>query len=85
LPPAGLPFNITPLGGIAMQYNFLDTFQIQAILEAVRKTQKAKTVNAPRITVFNGQRSHILSISQRAYIQDVEVNRLQDLHMEVQA
>jgi type II secretory pathway component GspD/PulD (secretin) len=75
LAPAGLPFNISPLGGIAMQYNFLETFQIQAILEAVRKTQKAKTVNAPRITVFNGQRSHVLSISQRAYIQDVEVNQ----------
>lgn len=75
LAPAGLPFNINPSGGIALQYNFLDVFQIQAMLEAVRKTQKAKLVNAPRITVFNGQRSHILSIAQRAYIQDVEVNQ----------
>lgn len=75
LAPAGLPFNITPSGGIGLQYNFLDSFQIQAMLEAVRKTQKAKLVNAPRITVFNGQRSHVLSITQRAYIQDVEVNQ----------
>ncbi|RMG19022.1 MAG: hypothetical protein D6731_00715 [Planctomycetota bacterium] len=73
--PAGLPFNIAPNGGIALQYNFLDDFQLQAILEAVRKTQKARLVNAPRLTVFNGQRSHILNIRQRAYIQDVEVNQ----------
>ena len=58
-----------------MQFNFLDDFQLQAIVELVRKTQKSKIVNAPRITVFNGQRSHILNISQRAYIQDVEVNQ----------
>jgi len=75
LAPPGLPFNITPQGGLALQYNFLDDFQLQAILEAVRKTQRSKIVNAPRITVFNGQRSHILNISQRAYIQDVEVNQ----------
>jgi general secretion pathway protein D len=75
LAPAGLPFNITRVGGLAMQFNFLDDFQLQAVMELVRKTQKSKIVNAPRITVFNGQRSHILNISQRAYIQDVEVNQ----------
>lgn len=75
LAPAGLPFNITPGGGIALQYNFLDDFQLQAVLEAVRKTQKSRLINAPRLTVFNGQRSHILNIRQRAYIQDVEVNQ----------
>ncbi len=75
LAPAGLPFNISNTGGIALQYNFLDDFQLQAILEAVRKTQKSRVVNAPRLTVFNGQRSHILNIRQRAYIQDVEVNQ----------
>jgi tetratricopeptide (TPR) repeat protein len=75
LAPASLPFNITPSGGIALQYNFLDSFQLQAIVEAVRKTQRSRVVNAPRITIFNGQRSHVLNISQRAYIQDVEVNQ----------
>lgn len=73
--PAGLPFNITPSGGIALQYNFLDTFQLQAVLEAVRKTQKSTITNSPKITVFNGQRSHVLNIQQRAFIQDVEVNQ----------
>ncbi|MCA8924104.1 MAG: hypothetical protein KDD82_20000 [Planctomycetes bacterium] len=75
LAPAGLPFNITPSGGLALQYNFLDDFQLQALMDMVRKTQRQKVVNAPRITVFNGQRSHVLNINQRAYIQDVEVNQ----------
>lgn len=75
LAPAGLPFNITPQGGLALQYNFLDDFQLQALMDMVRKTQRQKVVNAPRITVFNGQRSHVLNINQRAYIQDVEVNQ----------
>ena len=75
LAPAGLPFNINPTGGLALQYNFIDDFQLQAMLEAVRKTQKSRLINAPRLTVFNGQRSHILNIRQRAFIQDVEVNQ----------
>lgn len=75
LAPAGLPFSINPQGGISLQYNFLDDFQLQAILEAVRKTQQSRVINAPRLTVFNGQRSHILNIRQRAFIQDVEVNQ----------
>ena len=75
LAPAGLPFNIDNTGGLALQYNFIDDFQLQAILEAVRKTQRSRLINAPRLTVFNGQRSHILNIRQRAFIQDVEVNQ----------
>ncbi|MEZ6185934.1 MAG: hypothetical protein R3F62_13105 [Planctomycetota bacterium] len=75
LAPSGLPFNITPSGGLALQYNFLDDFQLQALMDMVRKTQRQKVVNAPRITVFNGQRSHVLNVNQRAYIQDVEVNQ----------
>lgn len=73
---AGNPFNLVSNGGGAFQYNIVtDQYQIQAILEAVKKKQKARMVSAPRVTVFNGQRAHLLSITQRAYIQDVEVNQ----------
>lgn len=73
---AGNPFNIVSSGGGAFQYNVLtDQFQLEAILEAVKKKQKARMVSSPRVTVFNGQRAHLLSINQRAYIQDVEVNQ----------
>ncbi|MHC4828814.1 MAG: type II secretion system protein GspD, partial [Planctomycetota bacterium] len=72
---AGTPFNITSLGGGAIQYNLLDSFQLQAIVDAVKREQEARQVDAPRVTVFNGQRSHVLTIDQRAYISDIEVNQ----------
>jgi general secretion pathway protein D len=72
---AATPFRLTPIGGGAFQYNVLEDFQLQAILEAVKKTQKARQVDAPRVTVFNGQRSHVLSVRQKAYIADLEVNQ----------
>lgn len=72
---AATPFRLTSRGGSAFQYNFLDDFQLQAILEAVKKKQRAREVNAPRITVFNGQRSHMLAVKQSAYIADIEVNQ----------
>ncbi|RME04746.1 MAG: hypothetical protein D6805_01975 [Planctomycetota bacterium] len=70
---ASNPFNITPLGGSVLQYTKLSYFQLEAIFEAVKKKQRARLVNAPRLNVFNTQRAHVLSIAQRAYIEDVEV------------
>lgn len=69
------PFNIVNTGGMALQWNYINDFQLQAIVDAVRKKQKARQINAPRVTVFNGQRSHVMAIRQRAYIQGVEVNQ----------
>jgi type II secretory pathway component HofQ/Flp pilus assembly protein TadD len=72
---AATPFNLTNVGGSAFQYNVLDDFQLQAIIDAVKKKQKAKQVDAPRVTVFNSQRSHMLAIKQDGYIADIEVNQ----------
>ncbi|MCZ6691141.1 MAG: hypothetical protein O7H41_16255 [Planctomycetota bacterium] len=69
------PFNFFETGGVAAQWNVLEDFQLQMIFEAVKKTQKARLVNNPRITVFNTQRSHILVINQEAYIADTEINQ----------
>lgn len=69
------PFMFFETGGAAVQYNLLEDFQLQAIFEAVKKTQKARLVNNPRITVFNTQRSHILVVNQEAYIADTEINQ----------
>jgi type II secretory pathway component GspD/PulD (secretin) len=71
---ASNPFNISPSGGMALQWNYLNDYQLQAIVNAVKKKQKARQIHAPRITAFNGQRSHIMSIRQRAYIEDADVN-----------
>ena len=69
------PFNFFETGGVAAQYNLLENYQLQMVLEAVKKTQKARLVNNPRVTVFNTQRSHVLVVNQEAYIADTEINQ----------
>lgn len=71
---AGFPFNITSTGGMAIQYNLTQEYQIQAILDAVTKNYKSTQLSAPRITVFNTQRSHIMAIYQEAYLADIDIN-----------
>jgi len=43
----------------------------QFTLHAVEGTTKSRTVAAPRLTVFNNQRAHILMVTQHAYVRDV--------------
>ncbi len=69
------PFELSEAGGLALQYNVLDNYILEAILRAVAKTQNFTQVQAPRVTAFNGQISHSLVIEQSAYIKDAEVNQ----------
>jgi general secretion pathway protein D len=73
---ASFPFNITATGGTAIQYNLTHGFQVQAILDAVKKKQEATLLSAPRITVFNTQRSHIMAIFQQSYLADIDINQI---------
>ena len=59
-------------GGLGLQYQWLGEQALQTVLRAVHKEQKATIVQAPRITVFNTQRSHLLVQTQRPYISDLE-------------
>jgi type II secretory pathway component GspD/PulD (secretin) len=59
-------------GGLGLQYQWLGEQAIQIALRAIHKGQKAVLVQAPRITVFNTQRSHVMFLTQIAYIQDYE-------------
>lgn len=59
-------------GGIGLQYEWLGEQALQIALRAMHKGQKATIVQAPRVTVFNTQRSHVMFLEQRAYIQDYE-------------
>ena len=59
-------------GGLGLQYQWLGEQALQMVLRAVHKQQKATIVQAPRITVFNTQRSHLVVQTQRPYIQDLE-------------
>ncbi|NCG12290.1 MAG: hypothetical protein GWP38_02975, partial [Planctomycetia bacterium] len=69
------PFNLSDTGGFALQYNVLDSYALEAILEANQKTQRTKKLDAPRVTAFNTQISHSLVVDQSAYIEDAEVNQ----------
>lgn len=69
------PFELSDRGGFALQYNVLDTYILEAIIEANEKTQEFKKLDAPRVTAFNTQTSHSLVIDQSAYIKDAEVNQ----------
>lgn len=69
------PFEMSSRGGFSFQYNVLDTYALEAILEANQKTQEFKRLDAPRVTAFNTQISHSLVVDQSAYIKDAEVNQ----------
>jgi len=59
-------------GGLGLQYQWIGEQALQMVLRAVHKQQKATVVQAPRITVFNTQRSHIMVLTQIAYVRDVD-------------
>ncbi|MEK7467439.1 MAG: hypothetical protein AAB074_08500 [Planctomycetota bacterium] len=65
-------------GGIGLQYRILRELELNSVIRALRKTQKANVVTAPRVTAFNGQRAHILIAQQQAYIQDYDVEIAQN-------
>ena len=69
------PFQIGQMGGFALQYNVLEDYILEAILEANAKTQEFRQLDAPRVTAFNTQIAHSLVIEQSAYIRDAEVNQ----------
>jgi type II secretory pathway component GspD/PulD (secretin) len=59
-------------GGLGLQYEWLGEQAMQIALRSLHKGQKATLVQAPRVTVFNTQRSHVMFLTQIAYIQDYE-------------
>jgi general secretion pathway protein D len=64
---------LSPRGGLGMVVNVLEDWGANIVMRAVRKKEMAVTLNAPRVTVFNTQRAHLLVAQQRAYIQDYDV------------
>jgi type II secretory pathway component GspD/PulD (secretin) len=76
---AGLPIVLDPMsgrirnqGGLGLSYAWTGDQAITAFLRAVDKHQKATIVQAPRITAFNGQRAHVLTVTRMAYIRDID-------------
>lgn len=64
----------TPGQGLLLQTRYSGSMLANAILQAVSKDQTTDQLIAPRLTVFNGQRSYVLIGQQTAYISDYNVN-----------
>ena len=59
-------------GGLAVSGVFLDDIQVGFLLRAIQADVRSTTLQAPRLTLFNGQRSYISMATIVSYISDVE-------------
>jgi type II secretory pathway component GspD/PulD (secretin) len=69
----GLGKALSNIGGMTVQYTFLNDLQVSAILRAVEKTTDFTLVNDQVLSVHNTQRAYVSVINQQAYIQDFDV------------
>ncbi|MCI0340303.1 MAG: hypothetical protein L0216_04005 [Planctomycetales bacterium] len=69
----GDPAVMTNSGGLSIQGVYLDDTQVEAILRAVRKTERVNLVTAPKLTCYNTQRANVHMLNQLAYIRDFDV------------
>ena len=57
--------------GLTTAATYLDDFQVSLALRAVEASVNSTLVDAPRITLFNGQRAYVLISTQRAYVSNL--------------
>ena len=57
-------------GGISIAGTFLDDIQVAFLLRAIQADVRSTQLQAPRITMYNGQRSYITATSVRTYFSD---------------
>ncbi len=60
-------------GGLSVQATFLDDTLVEAVLRAVSKYGTTNIVDAPSLTVFNGQRASLSVINHVSYVKDFDV------------
>lgn len=65
--------NVDNSGGLSFQWTFINDLQLELILRAVSKNERAELVTRPSILVFNTARSNIQVLNQVAYVQDFDV------------
>jgi len=69
----GNPKVLSPSGGLTFEGTMLDRTQLEVVLRAVEKNERATLVTAPRLTAFNGQRANVTILNQQSYISDFDV------------
>jgi type II secretory pathway component GspD/PulD (secretin) len=51
---------------------FLNDIQVDFILDATQANSSSRSLTAPRLTLFNGQRAYVTISTQQAYVSDLE-------------
>ncbi|MDY6912935.1 MAG: hypothetical protein SVT52_00520, partial [Planctomycetota bacterium] len=51
---------------------FLEDIQVDFLIQATQAHSSTRSLTAPRLTLFNGQRAYVTVATQRAYIADLE-------------
>ncbi len=64
---------LSTIGGLTVQYTFLNDLQLSAILRLVEKQQNVELINDQLLSVHNTQRAYVTVVNQRAYVQDFDV------------
>mgnify|MGYP002713132062 CR=1 FL=1 len=64
---------INAAGGLSLQWTFLDDTQVETVLRAVSKQERALQLSAPRILVHNTARANLMVTTQFSYIRDFNV------------
>lgn len=59
-------------GGLGLQMQWIGSQALQMVLRAMYKSHKATIMQAPRITVSNGQRGYVLFATRVAYVRDYD-------------
>ncbi|MFO0927921.1 MAG: hypothetical protein U0736_12915 [Gemmataceae bacterium] len=63
-------------GGLSMGLAFLSDIQVFLFLEAVQGDQRANVMQAPKLTLFNGQTATLNVFDQQSFVTGVQVQQL---------
>ncbi len=72
---AGTDFDKNDAGGgrsLTLGVSFIDDLEVDLLVSATLANSKSTSLNAPRVTFFNGQRAYVLVARQIAFVSDLE-------------
>jgi general secretion pathway protein D len=64
---------LSALGGGTFEITYLDDIALSVVVRATEKTQRARELTAPSLTVYNTQRANITVVNQISFIEDFDV------------
>jgi type II secretory pathway component GspD/PulD (secretin) len=77
VPPfGGFPGTLGSDGGISLGLAFLSDIQVFMFMEAAQGDRRTNTMQAPKITVFNGQTAAISVTDELEFLDSIDVNQL---------